>query len=771
MVGGKTPTTSREANLPADEKLAFENHVDSVYDEEEIPATRESDFKHKQIFRGWSLLFLAYQSTGVIYGDIGTSPLYVFSSTFSSEPGYDDLLGALSLIIWAITLIVTVKYVFVVLCADDEGEGGTFAMYNLLSRYCDITKRDPKSLSTVKIQRYTSTELRPTNHGVRSFIEQNRMAHLILKILAVFGVSLIMADGILTPAQSVLGAIQGLNVVKSDITTDTIVGISCTILVLLFLVQPLGIHRLSSAFAPIVIVWLLLNLSFGIYNLIQHDWTVLKAFSPYFAGLYFVRNGTGGWKSLGGILLAFTGVEALFADMGAFSKRAVQLGWLCLAFPSLLLAYIGQAAFISRDPSAYSNPFFKTVPPHMFYPSLVVSILAAIVASQALITSTFQLLSQVMNSSYFPHIKLIYTSDKYHGQVYIPIANWLMMIGTVIVTAVYHNTTRLGNAYGVCVIMVTFITTSLVALVALIVWRMHWLLVFVIWLPFVTLDGLFLSASLVKVPDGAWFTILLAMFLSSIFVLWRYGKEQQWASEGRGRSDLTQLVLKSENGTWKLPASYGGRTMTKINGIAIFFDKTGDMVPTVYEEFLRKFESQPDVQVFLHLRALCVPHVTPEERFTTSKTALPNCYRLTIRHGYNDIPVTEDLGNIVYYEIRKYIVTSAAQFSHPTSSTGVSTSVELNDEAEPQTATATSTTAESRDVRLQRRLDALDAAMESQVVYIVGKEQLRLLAHNNIAKRFILSIFLWVRDNTRAKVSSMRIPVEKLVEVGFVKEI
>lgn len=195
------------------------------------------------------------------------------------------------------------------------------------------------------------------------------------------------------------------------------------------------------------------------------------------------------------------------------------------------------------------------------------------------------------------------------------------------------------------------------------------------------------------------------------------------------------------------------------------------MVPTVYEEFLRKFEAQPDIQVFLHLRALYVPHVTPEERYSTSKTSLPNCYRLTIRHGYNDIPVTEDLGNMVYYEVRKYIITASAQFSHPGSTTGVSNSIELNDDPEPQIATATSTSAESRDARLQRRLSALDAAMESQIVYIVGKEQLRLLAHNNVAKRFILSIFLWVRDNTRAKVASMRIPVEKLVEVGFVKEI
>lgn len=193
------------------------------------------------------------------------------------------------------------------------------------------------------------------------------------------------------------------------------------------------------------------------------------------------------------------------------------------------------------------------------------------------------------------------------------------------------------------------------------------------------------------------------------------------------------------------------------------------MVPTVYEEFLRKFEAQPDIQVFLHLRALFIPHVSAAEKFTTTKTSLPNCYRLTIRHGYNDVPVTEDLGNTVYEEIRKHIITSSAQHSHPTSTTGASTSAEVNEDAEPQIATSTS--AESRNSRLTRRLAALDAANETQIVYIVGKEQLRLLDHNNIAKRFVLGTFLWIRDNTRAKVANMRIPVEKLVEVGFVKEI
>lgn len=248
-----------------------------------------------------------------------------------------------------------------------------------------------------------------------------------------------MADGILTPAQSVLGAIQGLEVVKPDISSGTIIGATCAILVALFIAQPLGIHKLASGFAPVVIIWLLFNAVFGIYNLAEHDWRVLKAFSPYFAGDWFVRNGTNGWIALGGILLAFTGVEALFADLGAFSKRSVQLSWLCLAYPSLLLAYIGQAAYISVNPEAYSNPFFASVPPGMFWPSLIIAILAAIVASQAIITGTFQLLSQVMHSSYFPQIKVIHKSSLFHGQVYIPIANWLMMIGTVIVTAVYSN--------------------------------------------------------------------------------------------------------------------------------------------------------------------------------------------------------------------------------------------------------------------------------------------------------------------------------------------
>ena len=212
------------------------------------------------------------------------------------------------------------------------------------------------------------------------------------------------SDGVLTPAQSVLGAIQGLKVVDDSITTATIVGVTCAILILLFLIQPLGISKIGSGFAPIVIIWLSFNFCFGIYNLIQFDHSVLKAFSPYFAGAFFVRNKTESWKSLGGILLAFTGVEALFADLGAFNRRSIQLSWLCFGFPSLLLAYIGQAAYISRNSGAYANPFYNSVPPGMFYPSLVIAILAAIVASQTMITATFQVR---LSSTFFVDIQRV----------------------------------------------------------------------------------------------------------------------------------------------------------------------------------------------------------------------------------------------------------------------------------------------------------------------------------------------------------------------------
>ncbi|EXJ81437.1 potassium uptake protein [Capronia epimyces CBS 606.96] len=735
------------------------------------------------VFHGTKLLWLAYQSVGVIYGDIGTSPLYVYSSTFTADPSYDDLLGALSLIIWSLTLIVSIKYCLIILRADDEGEGGTFALFTLLSRYANIVRRDPREEQMIRMERHLTGELGKPAQRARNLMERSRLMQWLLKIVGVFGVALVMSDGVLTPAQSVLGAIQGIEVASPGITKPTIIGVSCAILILLFLLQPLGITKLASSFAPIVIIWLLFNASFGIFNLVKHDTAVLKAFSPYFAGAYLVRNRTEGWKSLGGILLAFTGCEALFADLGAFTRQAVQISWFFFAYPCLLLGYIGQVAYISHDRTAWTNPFYNCVPPGCFWPSLVVAVLAAIVASQAMITAVFQLLSQIMKLSYFPQIKAVHTSKIFHGQIYIPVANWLLMVGTVIVTAVYNNTTNLGHAYGVCVILVTFLSTCMVAIVALIVWKVPAIVIGCVWLIFALFDGLFLSSALTKVPQGAWFTLALAVVLSCIFVLWRFGKEQQWRAEATDRFPPSHMLSATKNGgvhsrRLRLLPAFGGQEITRIDGIGIFFDKAGapSTTPTVFIHFLQKFHAASDVIIFFHLRPLEVPTVAPEERYAVSqcyigrdgnsKFPMPDCYRVIIRHGYNDEVITENLGLLLYEQVRDYIIREGSRVDP-----GNEKSLDDTKDTVVQAKPVESGRPSLEQSKISEKLADLQLAYSSQVVYIIGKEQMRIRPGTNVVRRALLELFLWIRENTRTKVQALNVAIDRLVEVGFVKEV
>ncbi|KAG4443691.1 hypothetical protein IFR05_000780 [Cadophora sp. M221] len=742
---------------------------DNEHDDEGL--RQEGDFKKRQTFKGKYLLWLAYQSIGVIYGDIGTSPLYVYSSTFTSEPSHQDLIGVLSVIIWSLTMMVTVKYVLIILYADNEGEGGTFSTYSLLSRFANITKRDPREASLIKMERHLTGDIEGANLRVRSRIEKSKIARGLLKTIGVLAVSMVMADGVLTPAQSVLGAVQGLSVVKPDIEKSTIVGTTCGILILLFLVQPFGTTKLASSFAPIVIVWLGFNAGFGIYNLVNFDHSVLKAFSPGYAFDYLVRNKYDGWHSLGGILLAFTGVEALFADLGAFSRSAIQLSWLGYCFPCLLLGYVGQAAYISRHEGAYTNPFFNAVPPGMLYPSLVIAILAAIVASQAIITATFQLLAQVMKLSYFPQIKVVHTSKIFHGQVYIPLINWLLMIGTVLAAGIYNNTTSLGNAYGVCVMFVTFFDSCMVSLAALIVWRLPYYVVFLPWLVFACLDGVYLSASLIKVPDGAWFTLLLSGIITCFLILWRFGKESQWHAEAEDRFPTTHLVEKGGNGAIKLTQLYGGDDLTSIKGFGIFFDKAGETTPAVFTQFLSKLVAAPEIMVFFHLRPLETPSIAPEDRYTVTRVAIPNCYRLVVRHGYMDEVITPDLASLVCEQVRNFIVCQGASLkSSP--STSIQTTQEVTFTPLPRD------DEKRREMRslateetIAMDLAKLQHAFDRQVLYIIGKEQMRVKNGTGLWRKAMLHAFLWLRDNTRTKIANLRVQPDRVIEVGFVKEV
>jgi KUP system potassium uptake protein len=761
------------------------------------------------------MFFLSYQSIGVIYGDIGTSPLYVYSSTFSSAPSRIDLIGALSLIIWSLTLMVTVKYAFIILRADNAGEGGTFSTYSLLSRYANISNRDPREATMIRMERQLTGELRPSTRNVRSLIEKTKFFRGLLKTIGVLAVSMVMSDGILTPAQSVLGAVQGLEVAVDDISKSTIVGVTCAILICLFLIQPFGVTKISSVFAPIVIFWLGLNASFGIYNLANYDWQILRAFNPYYCFNYLIRNKEAGWRSLGGILLAFTGVEALFADIGAFSRHAVQLSWLGYTYPCLLIAYSGQAAYISRFPDAYSNPFYNTAPRGWVIPSLIAAIGAAIVASQAIITATFQLMTQIMKLSYFPQIKVVHTSTVYHGQVYVPAANWLMMIGTVLVAAIYNNTTSLGNAYGVCVMFVTFFDTCMVTLVAVLVWRVPLYIAFLPWLIIACLDATFLSSALTKIPDGAWFTIALATVLASVFILWRFGKEQQWFAEASDRFPTTHFVSNRTDGKLQLSQRFGGKTLSSIEGFGIFFDKAGETTPIVFSNFIRKLVTAPEVIVFFHLRPLETPSVAPENRYSVSRLAIPNCYRLVVRHGYMDEVITPDLSKLVFEKVRQHIVMRALDSDKPpaalvsgfdigsshsgsrdvddggddpaptagglehlshTSRISEKTAAPDNDDDPAPTPSSGVSASASKHTpptppTTASRLEILARAYNHEVLYIVGKEQMTVRKGTGIVRNVLLNAFLWLRENTRTKVAALGLDRERVIEVGFVKEV
>lgn len=698
------------------------------------------------------------------------------------------MIGVLSLIIWSLLIMVTLKYALIILRADNNGEGGTFSCYSLLSRYANITGRDPREEAVIKMERYRSNDLRPANLRVRRTIEKSSIFKAVLKTMGVFAVSMVMSDGVLTPAQSVLGAVQGLEVIVPDISKGAVVGATCGILILLFLVQPFGTTKIGTTFAPIIIIWLGLLAAFGIYNVVNYDAGVFKAFNPGEAFDYLVRHGESGWHALGGVLLAFTGVEALFADLGAFSMRAIQISWLGWCLPCLLLTYIGQAAYLAVHPTAYTYPVFNTAPPNCLILSMVIAILAAIVASQAIITATFQLLAQIVKLSYFPQIQVIHTSKTYHNQLYVPLVNYLLCVGTVVITAVFRNTTSLGQAYGVCVMFVTFFDTQMATLTALIVWRLRPWMVVLPWLAISAMDGAFLSSALTKVPNGAWFTIMLASVLAGLFILWRFGKEQQWRAEHIDRNPLAHYVQTDNEGNLRLTTSSGkpvGEELSLTRGFGIFFDKGGDKTPIVFSQFINKLVSKPEVTVFFHLRPLETPTVDINERYIVRKIEhIPDCYRVVARYGYMDEIVTPDLAALVYNRIRDHVLLeqSRRHGEIPVSSTATSERLSAPDgtvqgtsEAEKKLSCvdpmASEVTLSDDGEAIPTEVARLQRAFEHRVLYIIGKEELHLAPTTKWWRLVLLKIFLFVRENTRNKMANLKVPTNRLVEIGFVMEI
>jgi KUP system potassium uptake protein len=424
-------------------------------------AARISPLSNPRLFMG-----LVLRSLGVVYGDIGTSPLYVYNTVFGGPPTEQQVIGAASLILWSLIIIVTLKYAIFIIIADNHGEGGTFALASLLT-------------------------------GPRSKL--SRFSKKLVAVASILGAALILGDGAITPAVSVLGAIEGVAVYAPSLT-NWVVRITVIILVCTFVVQRFGTSKIGMMFGPVIVVWFSVLFIVGMWRITQHP-VILRAFNPFEALHYFAVQKSTAFNQLGGVFLAVTGVETMYADIGHFGAWAVRCGWLFGAMPALMVIYLGQGALLIGNPALINNPFYNSVPHWMHWPMLALATMATIIASEAVIAGSFSLLSQAISLGYAPPLAIEHKSKTIIGQIYVPSINWLLMILSIIVTVGFQTSTFINNAYGVTISSVLMLTTVLYMITMRKVWYLNYCLVFA-FLSFFVVDALYFAANLNKVPQG-----------------------------------------------------------------------------------------------------------------------------------------------------------------------------------------------------------------------------------------------------------------------------
>ncbi|XVE85546.1 hypothetical protein DITRI_Ditri17bG0098900 [Diplodiscus trichospermus] len=490
----------------------------------------------------WSNLLLAYKTLGVVFGGLVTSPLYVYPSMHLISPTEEDYLGIYSIMFWTLTLIGVVKYASIALKADDQGEGGTFALYSLLCRKMNI------GILSSKHSDLNTNESRPVldedskgKSRLGKLFETSIVARRCLLFVAMLGTCMLIGDGILTPAISVLSAMVGLRTPFPSVTKSLVETLSAVVLFVLFLLQKFGTSRVSFLFSPIMGAWTLSTPLVGIYSIIHHYPSIFKAISPHYIVHFFMRNGKEGWLMLGGTILCITGSEALFADLGHFSRSSIQIAFLFTIYPSLVLTYAGQTAYLIKNPDDHMDGFYKFIPKIIYWPIFIISTLAAIVASQSLISATFSIIKQSVVLDYFPRVKVVHTSSNREGEVYSPEVNYILMVFCVAVILIFGDGQDIGNAFGVVVSLVMLITTILLTLVMIIIWRTPPLLVALYFIIFFTMEGVYVSAVLTKLPEGGWIPFAISFILAFIMFGWYYGRQRKIEYELTHRIDVERL--------------------------------------------------------------------------------------------------------------------------------------------------------------------------------------------------------------------------------------
>ncbi|WVZ66053.1 hypothetical protein U9M48_015327, partial [Paspalum notatum var. saurae] len=411
-------------------------------------------YRHQEFSLGRSIV-LTLQTLGVVFGDVGTSPLYTFDVMFNKYPisSKEDVLGALSLVIYTLILIPFLKYTLIVLWGNDDGEGGTFALYSLICRNAKASLLPNQLPSDTRISSFNlkvpSVELE-RSLKIKERLETSSMLKKLLLMLVLFGTSMVIADGVVTPAMSVMSAVNGLKVGISSVNEGEVVMITVAFLIVLFSLQRFGTSKVGLAVGPALFLWFCCLAGIGIYNIRIYGSEVLRAFNPVCIYYYFERNPTQAWMSLGGCLLCAAGSEAMFADLCYFSVRSVQLTFVFLVLPCLLLGYLGQAAFLMENLTESQQFFFLSIPSQAFWPVVFIATLAALIATRAMTTAIFSTIKQATALGCFPRLKIIHTSRKFMGQIYIPVINWFLLVSCLAFVTVFGSINEIGNAYGSC---------------------------------------------------------------------------------------------------------------------------------------------------------------------------------------------------------------------------------------------------------------------------------------------------------------------------------
>ncbi|KAF0921279.1 hypothetical protein E2562_003087, partial [Oryza meyeriana var. granulata] len=554
-------------------------------------------------------LFLAYKTLGVVFGGLVTSPLYVYPSMNLSSPTEADYLGIYSIMFWTLTLIGVVKYVCIALNADDHGEGGTFAMYSLLCRHADIRILPSKRVYSEEealLHNQSGMARRPSKLG--KFFEQSITSRRVLLFIAVLGMCMLIGDGILTPAISAV-----------------VEALSAAIFIGLFLLQKYGTSKVSFLFSPIMAAWTFTTPTISLYNIFHYYPGIFKAISPYYIVHFFLRNKRQGWQLLGGTVLCITGAEAMFADLGHYSKKAIQIAFLFSIYPSLVLTYAGQTAYLINNVNDFGDGFYKFVSRPVYWPMFVIATLAAIVASQSLISATFSVIKQSVVLDYFPRVKVVHTSQHKEGEVDSPEINYILMVLCVGVILGFGGEKAIGNAFGVVVIMVMLITTVLLTLVMIIIWRTPLVLAGLYFVPFFIMEGAYVSAVVTKIPEGGWLPFAVSIFLALIMFGWYYGRQRKIEYEMTNKVSLERLgELLARHEVQRVP------------GLCFLYSNIQDGLTPIIGHYIKNMSSLHTVTIFVTLMYLLVTKVDESERILIKRLGPKGVYGCTVQFGYAD---------------------------------------------------------------------------------------------------------------------------------------